>query len=98
MKERNPDWLAEWRERYPGEMSSWDAHYPDIDREYVTFYPCDVRYLNGGTPERLAHFLANVADAWKEVTQEQHNKLARSLFEQIQTEDNKVVSVKPRPD
>jgi len=32
-------------------------------------------------PERLAHFLANVADAWKQATQEQRNKLARSLFE-----------------
>ena len=39
MKERNPDWLAEWRERYPGEMSSWDAHYPDIDREVVSVKP-----------------------------------------------------------
>ena len=48
--------------------------------------------------ERLAHFLANVADAWKEATQEQQNKLARTLFEQIWIEDNKVVSVKPRPE
>ena len=42
--------------------------------------------------------MANVADAWKQATQEQRNKLARSLFEQIQIEDNKVLSVKPRPE
>lgn len=46
--------------------------------------------------DRLAHFLANVADAWKEASQEQRNKLARSLFEQIVIEDSKVVWVKPR--
>ena len=48
--------------------------------------------------DRLAHFLANVANAWKEATQEQRNKLARSLFEQIQVEDSRVVMVKPRPE
>lgn len=42
--------------------------------------------------------MANVADAWKQATQEQRNKLARSLFEQIQIEDNRVLSVKPRPE
>ena len=48
--------------------------------------------------ERLAHLLGNVVDAWKEATQEQRNKLARTLFERIQIEDNKVVFVKPRPE
>lgn len=41
------DWLAEWKERYPKEIYSWDAKYPDIDREYITFYPCDNQYLSG---------------------------------------------------
>ena len=48
--------------------------------------------------DRLAHFLANVADAWKEATQEQRNKIARSLFEQIKVDDSKVILVKPRPE
>jgi oxygen-independent coproporphyrinogen-3 oxidase len=46
MNNRSIDWLSEWKNRYPKEIYSWDAQYPDIDREYVTFYPCDVRYLN----------------------------------------------------
>jgi len=40
------DWLSEWKERYPREIRSWDAQYPDVDREYVTFYPCDVQRLD----------------------------------------------------
>jgi site-specific DNA recombinase len=46
---------------------------------------------------KLAHFLANVADAWRTANQEQRNKLAKTLFEQILVEDNKVVAVKPQP-
>ena len=48
--------------------------------------------------KKLAHFLANVSDAWKEASQEQRNKLARSLFEQIHVEDSRIVLVKPRPE
>ncbi len=45
--------------------------------------------------EKLAHFLADVPDAWKEGTQDQRNKMANVLFEQIWIEDNKVATVKP---
>ena len=48
--------------------------------------------------EKLAHFLADIPDAWKEGTQEQRNKLARSLLEQIRIEHNRLVFVKPRPE
>ncbi len=47
---------------------------------------------------KLAHFLANVADAWREATQEQRHKLAKTLLEQVWVEDRKVVAVKPRPE
>ena len=46
--------------------------------------------------QKLARFLANVADAWKEGTQEQKNRIANVLFEQIWIVDNKVTEVKPR--
>lgn len=71
------------------------ADYEDAQRELERLTPVEDK---SELLDRLAHFLANVADAWKEATQEQRNKLARSLFEQIQIEDNKVVSVKPRPE
>ena len=49
-----------------------------------------------GELERLAHFLVNVADAWREANQEQRNKLARVLFEEIRLDSGgKVVTVKP---
>ena len=48
--------------------------------------------------DEVAHFLANMADAWKQATQEQRNKLAMNLFEQIRVEDKRVVFVKPRPE
>ncbi len=47
--------------------------------------------------ERLAYFLTSVADAWREANQEQRNKLARVLFEEIKLDSGgKVVAVKPR--
>ena len=46
--------------------------------------------------DRLADFLFNIAQAWRQATQEQRNKLAKALFEQLWIEDNKVVFVKPR--
>ena len=49
--------------------------------------------------KRLAEFLANVAVAWREANQEQKNKLARVLFEEIKLDNGgKIVVVKPRPE
>lgn len=49
--------------------------------------------------KRLADFLANVAEAWREANQEQKNKLARVLFEEIKLDNGgKIVVVKPRPE
>lgn len=47
--------------------------------------------------KRLADFLANVAEAWREANQEQRNKLARVLFEEIRLDNGgKIVVVKPK--
>jgi hypothetical protein len=49
--------------------------------------------------KRLAEFLANVAEVWREANQEQKNKLARVLFEEIKLDNGgKIVVVKPRPE
>ncbi len=53
---------------------------------------------SGETLSKLACFLSDVLQAWKEATQEQRNKLAKMLFEEIRIEDNKVVAVRPRPE
>lgn len=50
------------------------------------------------TLDRLAHFLANVGDAWIEANREQRQKLSSILFEEVWIEHNRVVGVKPRPD
>ena len=68
------------------------ADYEDAQRELGKLAPVEDK---SKLLERLAHFLANVADAWKEATQEQRNKMANVLFEQIWREDNKVVAIKP---
>ena len=39
--------------------------------------------------KRLAHFLANVADAWREANQLQRNKLAKVLFEEADIIESK---------
>lgn len=48
--------------------------------------------------ERLAEFLKNVANAWRDANQEQRNRLARQLFEEIWLKDKQVIAVKPRPE
>ena len=54
-----------------------------------------------GQPEadvlgKLAKFLADVPAAWEAATQEQRNKLARTLFDEVWLRDKEVVAVKPR--
>lgn len=56
-----------------------------------------------GQPEadvlaKLAEFLADVPAAWQAATQEQRNKLARTLFDEVWLLDKDVVAVKPRPE
>ena len=48
--------------------------------------------------EGLARFLADVPSAWSAARQEQRNRLARCLFDQVWVEDKAVVAVKPRPE
>ncbi|MCJ7792240.1 MAG: recombinase family protein [Dehalococcoidia bacterium] len=48
--------------------------------------------------EGLAEFLKNVVKAWREANQEQRNKLARQLFDEIWAKDKQVIAVKPRPE
>ena len=49
--------------------------------------------------EQLAWFLVNVANTWRGANQEQRNKLARVLFEEIRLgSGGKVVAVEPRPE
>jgi site-specific DNA recombinase len=74
-------------------------------QEYLREYQQTETQLRQLTPARdekdklkgLAHFLSNVADAWRAANQEQRNKLARTLFEEIRIDSGgKVVAVKPK--
>ncbi len=76
-------------------------------REYLKNYTETEYQLKQLTPNNngqerltsLAHFLSNVADAWRIATQEQRNKLTAVLFEEIKLDSGgKVVAVKPRPE
>ena len=71
------------------------AEFEEVSSELEQIGPVDD---DSKVLDRLAHFLTSVADAWQEASREQRNKLARSLFEQIQIEGGKVVLVKPRPE
>ena len=73
-----------------------------------TSYPASRRaptrsssYLGGESGEtdhldRLAEFLADVPAGWDAGTQEQRNKLAHALVDEVWVEDKTVVAVKPR--
>ena len=54
------------------------------------------RSMEPGHLDRLAEFLANIPAAWETATQEQRNRLAKALFDQVWLRDKAVVAVKPR--
>ena len=47
---------------------------------------------------QLAQFLRDIPQAWAEAPDEQRNKLARTLFEAVWIENQKVLGVTPRPE
>ena len=48
--------------------------------------------------KRLAEFLTNITIAWDKASNEQRNKLARCLFQEVWVKDKEVVAVKPQPE
>jgi hypothetical protein len=82
--------LYEWGHKPKDEYL---AEYDAIQRELRALAAPDDKRK---TLDKLAHFLSNVVDAWKEAAQEQRNKLASALFEQVWIEHNRVVGIKPR--
>ncbi len=82
------EWGHKTREQYLRE-------YESVKAEIAKMTPTDERGRELG---RLAEFLGSVATAWDAATQEQRNKLARTLFEEIWSEDATVAAVKPRPE
>ena len=48
--------------------------------------------------DRLAQFLASVADGWTQANQDQRNRLARCLFQEVWIEGKQVVAVRPQPE
>ena len=48
--------------------------------------------------ERLALFLKDVSEAWKQADQQQRNRLAKQLFDIVWIKDKKVLAVTPRPE
>ena len=48
--------------------------------------------------DELAGLLKNLQQGWDQATQEQRNRLARLIFEEIVINDNRVVAMKPRPE
>ncbi len=46
--------------------------------------------------ERLAGYLQNVGKAWSDATQEQRNRLAKTLFEGLRVEDRTIKGVTPQ--
>ncbi len=51
-----------------------------------------------GLLDRLALFLADVGEAWAVAGQQNRNRLARQLFDAVVVRDEKVVTVRPRPE
>ena len=93
--EKRLDRLKELYEWGDTPKAEYQVKREEIRREMATLAAPDEQ---GQVLGRLAHFLAKVADAWKEASQEQRNRLARSLFEEVMAEDGRLLAVKPRPE
>jgi hypothetical protein len=48
--------------------------------------------------ERLALFLKDISEAWKQADEQQHNRLAKQLFDIVWIKDKRVLAVTPRPE
>ena len=48
--------------------------------------------------EKLALFLEDVSEAWKQADEQQRNRLAKQLFDIVWIKDKKVLAVTPRPE
>ena len=48
--------------------------------------------------ERLAGFLKHVVEGWRAGAQEQRNRLARVLFEEVAVQDQQVIALRPTPE
>lgn len=66
-----------------------------IKKELKALTPAESQAQN---LDKLAKFLANIAQAWEEATGELRNKLTRSLFQGIWIKDEQVIAVKPQPE
>jgi hypothetical protein len=85
------------------ELYEWGDH---TKAEYETRKTGILRQLDELSPtlsktdhlDKLAQFLSDVPAAWDVATQEQRNKLARALFDQVWVKDKIVIGVKPRPE
>ncbi len=84
--------LYEWGHK---SREEYLADYEEVQRELRQLAPVEDK---SHQLERLAQFLSNVAAAWDEANQEQRNKLAKTLFDEIVVEDDKVVAAKPQPE
>ena len=48
--------------------------------------------------ERLALFLKDISEVWKQADEQQRNRLAKQLFDIVWIKDKKVLAVTPRPE
>lgn len=88
--------LAKIKELYEWGHKPKDEYLADYDAIQHELKMLTGPENRGKTLDKLAHFLGNVVDAWKKANQEQRNKLAITLFEQVWIEHNRVVGIKPR--
>jgi hypothetical protein len=92
---------TDWAFQRLGERYDWGhitkvqylAEHNELQKQLSQLAPAEEKFKN---LDRLAHFLDHVSDVWKVGTQEQLNKMANVLFEQIWIEDSRVIEVKPR--
>lgn len=71
------------------------AEFKESEKQLKALIPAKDK---GKELEKLAHFLSNIADAWREAFQEQRNSLSKALFEKVWLEDKRVVAVQPKED
>ena len=84
--------LYEWGHKSKEEY--W-ADYNMIQAQLQSLAPAKDQ---GKSLEKLALFLKDISEAWKQAEEQQQNRLAKQLFDTVWIKDKRVLAVTPRPE
>ena len=88
------DEVRGWSKGHKSKEEYW-ADYGTIQGQLQSLAPAKDQ---SKSLEKLALFLKNISEAWKQADQQQRNRQARQLFDIVWIKDKQIVAVRPQPE